>query len=220
MQLAREASIVISFIITTDKIMAKQGKTYWIADLRQIVALASPLRQEIVDVVESGGPCSIAQIASALGYPPDRLYFHIRRLETVGLLLRRGQSGSGRSAAAIYDVPGRPLRVRYDRRDKKAMRSVAAVQDGLLRLARRDMRRAMTSPQSIVTGPLRDTWAGRARGWLTPAQLRRLNHLVEEMSALVRSGTLREGTKPVAFTFVTAPPRSNGRHGKQKGVCK
>ena len=187
--------------------MTPAKQAYWIDDRRQIAALASPLRQEIVDVVTSAGPCSIARMAAALSRPPDRLYFHIRRLQAVGLLTQNGTVGNGRSAAALYDVPGRPLRIRYDRRDKGRTRAIGAVQDGALRLARRDLKRAMASPSSVVTGPLRDTWGGRSRGWLTPAQIRRLNRLIEQIINLVRSGDSRKAANPVAFTFVLAPPR-------------
>ncbi len=200
--------------------MARRSQTHWIADQRQIAALASPLRQEIVDVVESAGPCSIAQIAASLGYPPDRLYFHLRRLLAVGLLVNNGKTGSGRTAAATFDVPGRPLRIRYDRRNKKSMRSVAAVQDGLLRLSRRDLKRAMASPNAVVTGPLRNTWAGRSRGCLTPPQIHRLNRLIEEITALVRNGNMQPGAQPVAFTFVLAPSRTTRGRGPSSGVRK
>jgi helix-turn-helix protein len=200
--------------------MAQNRQTYWIDDRRQIAALASPLRQEIVDVVTAAGPCSIARMAAALGRPADRLYFHVRQLEAVGLLHHNGTVGNGRSSAALYDVPGRPLRIRYDRCDKARVRAIGAVQDGALRLARRDIRRAMGSPSSVVTGPLRDTWGGRSRGWVTPPQLRRLNRLIEQMINLVRSGDARSGAKPVAFTFVLAPPRQRPAKPKSIGEKK
>ncbi|HKQ50281.1 MAG TPA: helix-turn-helix domain-containing protein [Phycisphaerae bacterium] len=200
--------------------MTRNRQTYWIDEQRQIAALASPLRQEIVDVVTATGPCSIARMAAALGRPPDRLYFHIRRLEAVGLLTQNGTVGNGRTAAALYDVPGRPLRIRYDRRDKSRTRAIGAVHDGVLRLARRDLKRAMASARSVVNGPLRDTWGGRSRGWMTSTQIRRLNRLIEQMINLVRSGDARKGAKPVAFTFVLAPPRQRPAKPKSIGVKK
>lgn len=180
---------------------------YWITDKKQLAALASPLRQEIVDAVSAAGACTIVRIAEVLSCQPDRLYFHIRRLVAVGLLIQRGVNGNGRKAAAVYDVPGRPLRIRHNQRSKEEVRSVTAIQDAILRLSRRDLKHALASPDSVTGGDYRDTRAGRSRGWLTPAELRRLNRLVERMHELVRRGSWRPGTKPIALTFIIAPPR-------------
>ncbi len=196
--------------------MHRQPDTYWISDLRQLRALASPLRQEIVDVVESAGPCSITHIAAALALPPDRLYFHIRRLLTVGLLVKNGERRSGRHVAALYALPRRRVRVRFDRRDARVRKAVGAIHDGVLRLARRDLRRGMSTPEAIVHGDERDTWAGRYRGWLPPAQVKRMNRLIEELGELIRSSSPRRGARPIALSLTIAPPRTFA--GNAKGV--
>src|SRR5262245_6928366 len=104
---------------------------------RQIRALASPLRQEILDVLESLGPSTIAALAQRLARRPDSLYFHVRKLEGLGLLTRSGVTGSGRGEAALYDVPGRPMQLIYG--DTPAARSTRLLPplDAVLRLARR-----------------------------------------------------------------------------------
>lgn len=196
--------------------MHRQSDTYWIADLRQLRALASPLRQEIVDVVESVGPCSITQIAATLAMPPDRLYFHIRRLLTVGLLIKSGERRSGRHVAVLYALPGRRVRVRFDRGVARVRKAVGAIHDGVLRLARRDLRRGMSSSEAIVQGDERDTWAGRYRGWLTPAQVKRMNRLIEELGELIRSSMPRRGARPIALSLTIAPPRTSA--GNAKGI--
>src|SRR3954463_6659873 len=73
--------------------IASQGLP--IADARQIRALASPIRQDILDAVTAIGPCSVAQLAVALGKPADGLYYHIRRLLDVGLLMEVAADGGG-----------------------------------------------------------------------------------------------------------------------------
>ena len=187
--------------------MAKKSTVYWITGQAQLAALASPVRQEIVDVVAVIGPCSIERIAQVLGLRADRLYFHVRRLQSVGLVIRRGTSGQGRKAAAIYDAPGKSMRIRYEPRSSGKVRAVGMVTESVLRLSRRDLKRAMQSPASILNGPLRDTWAGRVRGWMTPNEVRRMNRLVEEILSLIRSGSVGAGARQVAFTFVLAPPK-------------
>lgn len=190
--------------------MSIPRNTYWITDSRQLRALASAARQEIVDAVTAAGPSTIAVIAEALGTRPDRLYFHVRQLVRVGLLVPAGTNGSGREEARTYDVPGRPLRLRGNPKVKASQQSLAEVHDGVLRLARRDVRRALGRKDITLEGPARDMWVGRARGWLSDAEIRRMNLLIEDMLKLVRCGKPRKGARPIAFTFVVAPPKRPG----------
>ncbi|HET9620627.1 MAG TPA: helix-turn-helix domain-containing protein, partial [Kofleriaceae bacterium] len=49
-----------------------------IVEPRAIAALASPVRQEILDTVEAlGGTATIAELAAQLGRPADGLYYHV-----------------------------------------------------------------------------------------------------------------------------------------------
>lgn len=61
-------------------------RPYVIRELKQIRALASALRQDIVDGVEAIGPCAISELAVLLRRPPHALYYHVRRLVRLGLL--------------------------------------------------------------------------------------------------------------------------------------
>lgn len=198
--------------------MKTPRRTYWITDARQIRALASVARQEIVDAVTSAGPCTIAVIAETLGVPPDRLYFHVRRLMKVGLLVSVGKNGKGREEASLYDLPGRPLRLGGGTSAKGGQRAVGEIHDGIVRLARRDIRRAARQGDVPVEGPSREFWVGRVRGWLTPVEIRKLNGLIEETLKLVREGRPRAGARPIAFSFVLAPPRRAGTTKLSKGV--
>ncbi|HYV40165.1 MAG TPA: helix-turn-helix domain-containing protein, partial [Thermoanaerobaculia bacterium] len=62
-------------------------RTYSITRPDQLAALASPVRQEIVDVLAGMPRAPIAAIAAALGRPANGLYYHVRELVRVGLVL-------------------------------------------------------------------------------------------------------------------------------------
>src|SRR5262245_7878876 len=88
-------------------------RSYQIRDVRAIRALSSPLRQSILDLVVGRGPLSVADLAKELSRPADRLYYHVRVLQRAGLLLARPDvAGSGR-AETRFDVPGRPMLLKY-----------------------------------------------------------------------------------------------------------
>lgn len=192
-------------------------RPFEIDDARRIAALASPVRQEVVDAAVALGPFSIAELAFRLGRPADALYFHVRRLERVGLLRRVGERGHGRDRAAVYDLPGRPLRIRYGAASSR-VRRIGPVLDAALRLARRDTRRALARADAVVDGAARNTWCARARGWLDGRGLRRANRLLGELLAVLDSGGPRRGAVPVALVFSLTPleARSSSRRSRTR----
>src|SRR5271156_1950475 len=59
--------------------------TYTVKDLRQIRALADPLRQRILGALMST-PRTTKQVAEILGEKPTKLYHHVEALEKAGLV--------------------------------------------------------------------------------------------------------------------------------------
>lgn len=174
---------------------------------RAALALASPLRQEIVDAIVSGGPSTVAQLASALERRPDALYFHLRSLERVGLLRRTGTTGSGRSAAAVYDVPVRPMRLDYGGPPPKRTARLGPALDSLLRLARRDVRRALTHPKTRAEGAIRELWVARVRGRIGKKELDRVNALLRQCFSIINSASGGSDAVPIALAFALTPIR-------------
>lgn len=175
-------------------------------------ALASPIRQEIVDVLESAGPSTIAELAAHLDRPADGLYFHIRALERVGLLRKVGEKGEGRAKSAQFDVIARPMRLDYSGSPSARVARVGPTLDGILRLARRDVRRALNQGRARVDGETRELWVARSRGRVSPEDLARLNTLLEECARIVREG--RSDTPdavPIALAFALTPVRPSRR---------
>src|SRR6187402_212726 len=78
-----------------------------VREARQIEALASGARQELVDALQTLGPCSIADLGAHLGRASDSLYYHVRLLARAGLVVERGSRRSGARDEALWDVPGR-----------------------------------------------------------------------------------------------------------------
>jgi DNA-binding transcriptional ArsR family regulator len=175
-------------------------------------ALISPVRQEIIDAVVAAGPCTVAQLGRLLGRAPDSLYFHVKRLESAGLLLEGEASRRGRHVAAVYDVPGRPVLIRFGAGAPDTFRrSVNGVVQSAIRLGARDFAKAIESPGATTKSRPRALWGGRAKGWVSAAELKELNALIARASEILSSGVPRAGRKPVSFTFVLAPARTSAR---------
>ncbi len=178
---------------------------------RQIRALISPVRQEIADAVHAAGPVSISQLAGILGRPADALYFHVRMLEGVGLLRRTGTASTGRRAGAVYDVCARPLMIKYDISGSAATRSIVKVSASMLRLAHRDFARAFSEGLVRPEGQSRNTWSGRAKGWLTEDELAQVNRSWKKILELLHKGRPRAGATLHAATFIMTPLREKKR---------
>lgn len=185
-----------------------------VARAPQMRALTSPARQEVVDALVAAGPCSIAQLAAHLGRAPDSLYFHVRRLVKVGLVVEREVQATGKRRAAIYDVPGRPMVLSYDATGRD--RAVVEVVASALRLAGRDFSRAFRSGIAVPDGGRRNLWGGRVKGWVGEEDLAQINRLVGELLGLIRAGRPGPGRRAQTFTFVLAPVRPSRRSSTSK----
>lgn len=185
----------------------------------QLEALGSPARQEVVDGLQALGPCSIAELAESLGRAPDSLYYHVRKLERVGLVVQRGSRGTGVRREALYDTPGRVV-LDHDPGTARERRRLSRLVGGALRIAERDFNAALASGRAVYRrGPRRNAWCGRIKGWLTPRELAAVREHLEAASQLLVRGRKRPGAQLHALAFVLAPvaPSTRGRRRPRNG---
>jgi DNA-binding transcriptional ArsR family regulator len=158
-----------------------------VASPRQSAVLVSAARQEIVDVLARMGTVSVAELAATLGRPADALYYHLRALVRVGLVLRAGSRKSAIGTEALYRTIATELHLRYpsEASDRDGTRSVSAIVSSMLRLGIRDFRRALESGNARVAGPSRELWALRVTGWLSPDDVRDVNRQMRRLRSAV-----------------------------------
>lgn len=193
-----------------------RDKGLLIAEPRQIRALASPIRQDILDTVTAIGPCSVADVARALDRPADGLYYHVRLLVRVRLLKATNGSERADRGELRLDVPRKAMYLRYDPADPRNRTAILRVITAQLRSAERTFRRGFHPGLAVVDGPRRNLWAGRARGALSPRDLEEANRLLGRLTRLMRAGRSdtrhRRGEKRVfheiSFVFAPVSPRS------------
>lgn len=193
--------------------MKRAVSSFYLHDVRQVRAVASPVRAAIIDALEVVAPATIARLATALGYPPDGLYYHLKVLERIGLVIR--VEPEKRTGAARFDLPGRPATIRYRLEDRQQKRAMVKVVATMTRSAERSFRRAFKPGFADVDGPYRNLRAGRRTAWLTDAELQVLNRYLERIHALFGRGRpQRNGARLHEFTYVLAPiVQKRGRTG-------
>ena len=188
-----------------------------IKDPAHIRAHESPMRQEIVDAIAVLGPCSITELAAYLGRAADSLYFHVKKLVKVDLVQEVEKRKEGRHEWAIYAMPGRSARLVYSVALKKSIRKVVA---GALRLSLREFNLAIAQANANFSGPQRNLWGGRAKGWLNETELAEVNRLLEQLSQLLshnEPGPERQ-VYSLGWVFAPAQIRPRAKLVKTKGT--
>jgi DNA-binding transcriptional ArsR family regulator len=182
----------------------KRTGPFYIGEARHIRAVASPVRAAAIDALEVIGPATVVQLGRVLGYPPDGLYYHLGALERFGLVIRASPEKT--TGAARFDLPGRPVTLRYELSDPQRGRATAKVVTTMVRSAERSFRRAYAPGRAEVNGPFRNLRAGRRTAWLRPRDLKILNGYLERIHALFGRGRPgRAGARLHEFTYVLAP---------------
>lgn len=206
---------------TTAPARARRAATYRIRAARQIEALASPARQELIDALALIGPASIAELAEDLGRAPDSLYYHVRKLEHVGLVVRRGVRGEGPREEALFDVPGANMMLDTQPKGARERGHLLKLVGAALRMAERDLRSALESGRAVYRMcARRNAWGARVKGWLDAEELAQVRAHLEAIAAILHAGKRRKGAGLHAVTYVLAPlepsSRSRGKGTNQK----
>ena len=183
------------------------NQPYLVSSAKQLAVIASPGREEIVDAVGLLGPCTVPELAAFLGRTRHALYYHVRVLADCGLLIEVRPGPETARAVARYDVPGRPVVVRYDLSSTRARRAVVALMRSRLRSASRGVIRACRPEIAVTEGPRRNLWVAHWKGWLSCADLEEANALLARLVGLFRHGAPEEraGRSPHELTFALAP---------------
>jgi DNA-binding transcriptional ArsR family regulator len=197
---------------------ARHVRKYHIRRADQIDTLASPVRQEIVDALQACGTRSIAELALHLGRAADSLYYHVRQLEEVGLVVRRGSRPAGRREEVLYDVPGRQMFIDTEPRTKREVASVLALIGSALRIANRDLHAAFAAGIARYRGRRRNAWGGRFKGWLTTQELDEVKQHLTAIHALMLRGERERGGALHAFTWVVTPLAPTERSEKGRSA--
>ncbi len=189
-----------------------QARRFVVSRLDQMTAITSPARQEILDVLARMGAASLAEIAAVLGRPADALYYHVRVLERVGLILPAGTRAGARRSERLVRAAAGEFALRYASPTPGQARAVTRIVASMLRLGARDFRRALAGPGNRVEGPVRDLWALRTTGWLTGDQVAAVN---AGMQALAHrfSGPPRRG-RLYGITILLTPLDHRSRRAR------
>ena len=180
-------------------------RRHWLRDPAQLEALASPLRQRILDRIEALGPCSIRELAEALGRKPDSLYYHVHKLVELDLLAEVDERATGTSPETLYDLRHRRWHIDYTPSDPSYDEALRKLTRQLLRQAGRDFDAGLAEPDARGRGAKRNLWPLRLEASLSPAELREVVGHLEAIVDILRKPKRDRKGRMVALSWVLAP---------------
>jgi DNA-binding transcriptional ArsR family regulator len=185
---------------------------YSIKSPDQLEAIASPRREEIIDTVAQIGPCTVSEIARAIGRSRNALYYSVKALRDCGLLIESHRPAARAKATAVYDVPARPMAVNFSVDTPERRTAVNRLAEARLKQAIKGFRYASAAKALQTEGPARNLLATRVKGWLSDSDLIKVNQLLEQVAEIISEPSSRIGRRAYDFTFALYPtsPKPKG----------
>lgn len=180
--------------------MPRRRQTLVIRRAEQLAALGSPVRSRIVESLSVHGPSSVREIADRLGRLPESLYYHLRTLVEVGIVILKEKRIVRRRAEAVYQLAAHRLVIDPKQRSDEYMEALAGTCSAVLRLAERNYRAAVNQGGFALDGPQRSLMVRHYTLRLSRAGLAQLNRLLDRVAEMYDG---QDGAKVGDPYFVT-----------------
>ncbi|MBI1850015.1 MAG: helix-turn-helix transcriptional regulator [Planctomycetes bacterium] len=172
---------------------------------RQLEALVSPGRVEIVEQLQTGGPASVREMAKALGRSPHSLYYHVRTLLAVGIVRRSDTRRIGKRDESVYALAAERIVVERDPWSPTKATALARSAAAILRRAERNFCRASHDELAWTKSREPCAFFGSRKAWLTRDAIREIAGLVGRIEELLARENGRKEGRLHLWTFALAP---------------
>lgn len=184
--------------------MAQRRKRFTISDPAQVRALVSPSRHHILRALSSVGPATVRSLAEHLGRSAESLYYHLRALEKVGLIVDKTPASSS-AGEAVYDTPARMI-VTDPKVSKPAyLAAYRKSASALLRLVDRQLMSALTRQEERRSARARSLRIQQLQVRLAPADARVLARKLDDIMEFLTEREVADGKEVIAVTLVSCP---------------
>ena len=189
--------------------------TYWVHDKAQLRCIVNARRHDIVDQLAARGPMSVREIAAAIHARPSALYYHLRELLRVGLVVEDGHRVVRRKREVLYACPAPRMRFKRALQDPRHKPTFVRIAASMSRQMQRDFRRGMHSPGGVTAGTRRNLGLFRLVGSPDAKTLREINRHLDEIAELMWRSAGGRG-EVVSLAWVMTPvgasaPRNHRR---------
>ena len=184
----------------------KRKKIFQIKTTEQLKVVSSPVLIEIVQALRYGGPATVNEVGKRIGRKPNSLHYHFRKLVKVGFVHKTDTRLSGARTEAIYDVVADEFYGLTIQEDKSLQKLTNDGIAALLRLAKRNVFRAIKTPEKLrETGAERNIEIQRSAARLTNEQLAEVNAHIDALRKIFTSNIGTEEGQMCSLTMVLTP---------------
>ncbi len=189
--------------------MATREKYYCASTTAELRVLAPPARQEFLAGLQALQPCSMSELGQYLGRLPVSLYYHLRKLQGVGLVIEHSRRGEGSGAETLYQLRAREVRIDPDNRTGENLKLLRKIGTGILRQAMRLEDSAVAELPARVSRN-REHILVQQTLRLSRAGLGRINDKFQELLEVLAEEAGEEDEDFYTVTFHLAPNRQRG----------
>ena len=119
--------------------MARKRRELVIRTAKQLRALRTPLRQEIVRALTRLGAASVRELADELGREPATLYYHVHALVKAGLVRDDGLRKLGGRPEKLYSLVAQRILIDRDSASRPFLSALLELNRSTLRTAEREL---------------------------------------------------------------------------------
>ncbi len=182
-----------------------RSKRYVIRDPEQLATVASPVRHQILRTMSAIGPCSIKELGGRLGRSPESLYYHVKALETVGLLFVKEKRVVGRRHEAIYDVIAKSILTDPTLASKDYIDAMKDTTSPLLRLADRQVQSALDHQRETGSQRHKALRIQQVNARLSKSAMNELNRRLDDVLQFVHENDQEDIDSMISVTLAVAP---------------
>ena len=183
--------------------MSKKAKTATFASARALQTLASPLRMDLLQAFALDEALTVQDLSERVGKPQSSLYYHIRKLVEIGVLVEVESRRKGRRYEAVYKIAAERIQIEADPASSVQQELASRLMSSVLRQAAREFQTALES------GALSEdeaTQVGRRqRAWLTESELDQINKLLDRIEKICAKGRPAEGRRLHSILSLIVP---------------
>jgi DNA-binding transcriptional ArsR family regulator len=171
----------------------------------QLDALVSPVRNQIHLHMEILGECTIGQLAESMRREPESLYYHIRRLERVGIVVETEKKWTGGRSEAVYALAGKRIMVDQKQTSPRFLKSMARGIRTLLRYSERCLERSLTNPNTRRGGTGRNFRIEQQVVRLNPADMKEVQLRLDALNEFLTNADDPDLDQYYSITIAISP---------------
>ncbi len=193
-------------MVQTTKTFSTLPKAYRVSAPKQLEILTSPLRQDIITIMEGcQKPVSILEVAQSLARPADSLYYHFGLLEKSGLVVHAGNRLEHGKPVSLYLPIAKSIRIKYDLALPRFRKIIAKIFRTATKLTLRNFERAVESESAQSESETRNLYFCQMETFLSNTQLAQVNKHIDKITEIFAQSSADNNNQRCSIFIALSP---------------